>query len=81
MIVADQQADNFMFDARRHGKIKNGKIERWRMELGYYEYDIMYRPGNDIPVDTLLLVLCNAFTNRKTRNTKNLCHNQVGSFC
>ena len=54
VIVTDQQAVNFMFDARRHGKIKNSKIERWRMELGCYEYDIMYRLGkNNIPADTL----------------------------
>ena len=44
VIVTDQQAVNFMFDARRQRKIKNSKIERWRMELGCYEYDIMYRP-------------------------------------
>ena len=50
VIVTDQQAVNFMFDARRHGKIKNSKIKRWRMELGCYEYDIMYRTGkNNMP--------------------------------
>ena len=46
MIVADQQVVNVMFHARRHRKIKNGKTERWRMELIRYKYNNMYRPGN-----------------------------------
>ena len=64
VIVTDQQAVNFMFDARRHGKIKNSKIERWRMELGCYEYDIIYWPGkNNIPAGTLSRAQCNVLNN------------------
>ena len=66
-----------MFDARRHGKIKNSKIERWRMELGCYEYDIMHRPGkNNIPADTLSRAQCNALNNMGRLNEihENLCH-------
>ena len=77
VIVTDQQAVNFMFDARRHGKIKNSKIERWRMELGCYEYDIMYRPGkNNIPADTLSRAQCNALNSmgRLHEIHENLCH-------
>ena len=77
MIVTDQQAMNFMFEARRHGKIKNSKIERWRMELGCYEYDIMYQPGKDnIPADTLSRAQCNALNNMERLHEiqENLCH-------
>ena len=61
----------------RHGKIKNSKIERWRMELGCYEYDIMYRPGkNNIPANMLSRAQCNTFNNmgRLYEIHKNLCH-------
>ena len=77
VIITDQQAVNFMFDARRHGKIKNSKIERWRMELGCYEYDIMYRPGkNNIPANMLSRAQCNALNSmgRLYEIHKNLCH-------
>ena len=77
VIVTDQQAVNFMFDARRHGNIKNSKVERWRMELGCYEYDIMYRPGkNNIPSDTLSCAQCNALNNMERLHEihENLCH-------
>lgn len=69
MIVTAQQAVNFIFDARRHGKNKNSKIE-WNV------YD-MYRPGkNNIPADTLSHVQCNALTNigKLQEIHKNLCH-------
>ena len=74
---------NFMFDARRHGKIKNSKIERWRMELGCYEYDIMYRPGkNNITADMLSHAQCNALNNmgRLHEIYKNLCHPCITHF-
>ena len=77
MIVTDQQAVNFMFDAKRRGKIKNSKIERWRMELGCYEYDIMYRPGkNNIPADMLSRAQCNALNDKGKLHEihENLCH-------
>ena len=77
VIVTDQQAVNFMFDARRHGKIKNSKIERWRMELGCYEYDVIYRPGkNNIPADTISRTQCNALNNmgRLHEIHENFCH-------
>ena len=68
---------NLMFDARRHGNIKNSKIERWRMKLRCYEYDLMYQPGkNNIPADTLLRAQCNALNNmgRLHEIHENLCH-------
>ena len=47
------------------------------MELGCYEYDIMYRPGkNNIPADMLSRAQCNALNNmgRLHEIHENLCH-------
>ena len=36
-----------MFNSKNHGKVKNDKIARWRMELSDFKFDIVYRPGSD----------------------------------
>ncbi|CAG2212501.1 unnamed protein product [Mytilus edulis] len=46
-LVTDQEAVSYMFDSKKHGKVKNDKIIRWRTELSCYSYDIKYRPGQD----------------------------------
>lgn len=46
-IKTDQRSVTFMFDNHHNSKIKNDKIFRWRMELSYYDFDILYRPGRD----------------------------------
>ena len=52
-LITDQKSVSFMFDQNHHGKIKNEKIMRWRMELLCYHFDISYRPGaENIPPDT-----------------------------
>ena len=57
------------------------------MELGCYEYDIMYRPGkkNNIPADTLSRAQFNALNNmgrlHETRKSLTSSYNQVGPFC
>ncbi len=53
-ITTDQRSVAYMFDNKQKGKIKNDKIMRWRTELSYYRFDIVYRPGaENIPPDTL----------------------------
>ena len=44
-IVTDQHSMAFMFDSRRRSKIKNNKVQQWRMEFAFYSYKITYRPG------------------------------------
>ncbi|CAC5405006.1 unnamed protein product [Mytilus coruscus] len=46
-LVTDQEAVSYMFDSKKHGKVKNDKIIRWRTELSCYSYDIKYRLGRD----------------------------------
>lgn len=52
----------FMFDSKQAGKIKkNDKIQRWRVELACYIFDIKYRPGRDnVTADTLSRAYCSA---------------------
>ena len=76
IIVTDQEAVNYMFNSKRPGKIKNNKIQRWRMELGCYEYDIMYRPGrNNISADALSRAYCGAISKASLSDIHvSLCH-------
>ena len=46
-LITDQRSVSFMFDNSKHGKIKNDKIARWRVDLSDYNYDIVYRPGKE----------------------------------
>ncbi|XP_045457867.1 uncharacterized protein LOC123668118 [Melitaea cinxia] len=45
LLITDQQSVAFMFNQTHSNKIKNEKIERWRLELSCFKYDIVYRPG------------------------------------
>ena len=53
-IITDQRSVALMLDNRKRTKIKNNKIQGWRLELVSFSYTITYRPGVDnvIP-DTL----------------------------
>lgn len=45
-LITDQKSVSFMFNATNFGKVKNEKILRWRLELSCFNYEIIYRPGN-----------------------------------
>ena len=47
LLLTDQQAVSFIFDSGKHGKIKNDKLLRWRIELSCHDFDIKFRPGRD----------------------------------
>ena len=36
-----------MIDNRKRSKIKNNKIQSWRLELASFSYTVKYRPGKD----------------------------------
>ena len=52
-----------MFDGKCAVKIKNDKIQRWRIELASYNFDILYRPGKEnVPADSLTRMYCPVIT-------------------
>lgn len=78
-LITDQRSVAFMFDTNHSSKIKNEKIQRWRLELAPYTYDIVYRPGRDNFVADTLSRVCASIdaTSRLERLKKlhgNLCH-------
>ena len=44
-LLTDQRSVAFLFDSKQHGKMKNDKIQRWRVELACDNFDIKYRRG------------------------------------
>ena len=77
-LITDQRSVSFMLDSRRRTKIKNDKVQKWRMELAPFSYVIKYRPGQrNVGPDTLTRALCTVTS--MTLNTlqdlhNNLCH-------
>ena len=62
-LITDQKSVSYMFDSKRHSKIKNSKIEHWRIEIACYNFDIVYRPGIlNVPADTLTHSFCSAIS-------------------
>ena len=60
-LVTDQRSVSFMYDVKHASKIKNDKIERWRVELASYSFDITYRPGREnVAPDTFTRVIGSA---------------------
>ena len=58
-LVTDQRSVSFMLDSRKRTKIKNNKIQCWRLELASYSYTIVYRPGKDnVAADSLTRTYC-----------------------
>ena len=45
LLITDQRSISFMFDDKTKGKVKNEKINRWRIELSCYKFEISYRKG------------------------------------
>ena len=75
-LVTDLKSVSFMFDAKRTGKIKNDKIQRWRIELVCFNFDIQYRPGSEnVPADSFSRPFCTAVSSNKLVQLHNeLCH-------
>ena len=52
-LVTDQRSVAFMIDNRKRSKIKNNKIQSWRLELASFRYTVKYRPGkNNVTPDS-----------------------------
>ena len=49
----------FTFDRKTHGKLKNTKVLRWRIELSQHDYEIAYRAGKcNVASDALSRAYC-----------------------
>ena len=76
-LTTDQRSVAFMMDNRRRTKIKNNKIQEWRMELSEFSYTIRYRPGkeNVIPDALSRGFCCSVFPDSTVTDLhKGLCH-------
>ena len=75
-LITDQKSVAYIFDVRHRSKIKNEKIERWRLELMPYKYDVQHRAGSlNVAADALSREFCAATSNTDLVELhKNLCH-------
>ena len=65
-----------MLDDENHGKIKNAKILRWRIELSQFDYEIVYRAGefNTAPDVLSRMYRAQISLNQLYEVHSNLCH-------
>ena len=65
-----------MLDNRKRSKIKNDKIQCWRLELASFNYSIEYRPGQEnVAADALSRAYCASTSPSKLMQLHNdLCH-------
>ena len=82
-IITDQRSVAFMLDNRKRTKIKNNKIQGWRLEFASFSYTITYRPGVDnVGPDTLTRAFCASVTETNSNLSKmhnGLCHPNISS--
>ena len=81
-LVTDQKSVSYIFDKKHKNRIKNEKINRWRIELSCYSFDIVYKPGCDnIVPDTFSRVNCASInSNNLYELHASLCHPGVTRF-
>ena len=75
VLRTDQRSISYIFSKKHRGKIKNIKLERWRMELSTYSFDIQHIPGElNISSDTMSRG-CSAISENKLSSLHaSLCH-------
>lgn len=78
-LITDQRSVAFMLDSRKRTKVKNNKIQEWRLELASFDYYIRYRPGGqNFAADTLTRAFCANITDLSRTNLTSihngLCH-------
>ena len=69
-----------MLDSRRRIKIKNSKVQQWRIELASFSYTIKYRPGKqNTGPDTFSRAFCSSIASQSSLEElhNNLCHSGI----
>ena len=75
ILITDQKSVSFMFDNRKRSKIKNSKIQSWRLELAEFSYAIQYREGKENVVpDSFTRAHCAAVLTSLEEIHAQLCH-------
>ena len=83
-LITDQRSVAFIYDCQHRGKVKNDKIQRWKIELSCYNYDVIYRPGpENQAADALSRATCgaNSVSNDLQEIHDSLCHPGVTRMC
>ena len=71
-LITDQKSVAFIYDNKQKGKVKNQKIQRWKIELSAYSYDVIYRPGpENHAADALSRATCGAISHDKLKALHN----------
>ena len=76
-LITDQRSVAFMYSLKHNSKIKNDKVQRWRIELSQYSFDVSYRPGSDnVAADALSRAHCSTMytVEELGRIHDSLCH-------
>ena len=76
-IITDQRSVAFLLDNRRRTKIKNSKVQQWRIELASFSYTIKYRPGKqNTGPDTFSRAFCPSIASQSSLDElhNKLCH-------
>ena len=75
-LITDQKSVAFIYDKHQRGKVKNDKIQRWKIELSCYNYDVVYRPGpENLVADALSRATCGATSSSNLKALHDvMCH-------
>ena len=84
LLITDQEAVSYMFSKNgSRGKMKNDKIQRWKIELSCFDFDIKFRPGKEnVTADCLTRAFCAALsqTDMLKELHISLCHPGIVRF-
>ena len=82
ILMTDQRTVAFVLDSLRCSKIKNDKIQQWRVELAVLTYVIKYRPGQRNTARRTWRARCSAMStfNSLEQLHKELCHPGITRF-
>ena len=75
-LFTDQESVSFIFGPKHTGKVKNEKIQRWKVELSCFSYEVVYRPGpENTAADALSRATCGASSSESLKDLHDsLCH-------
>jgi len=76
-LITDQRSVAIMLDNCHRSKIKTDKIQKWRVELAAFSYEVKYRPGQqNVAPDKLMRAYCSTVSAvcSLEESHRDLCH-------